>query len=166
MGNEKRVLISELSGRQNIMGKLKDAGVVDQEDASARATAILNRVKRLESKGYTFEGAEASVHLMILHATTGYCPPFRVSDYSAQVYDAHIDSVRLESWKWNERTKVSWYTSPISFWDNGTSHNQGSNSQSWTRRYVRMNSVVYRQRIVIVCSVPHCTHCTIKGISE
>ncbi len=92
VGNEKRVLISELSGRQNIMGKLKDAGVVDQEDASARATAILNRVKRLESKGYTFEGAEASVHLMILHATTGYCPPFRVLDYSAQVYDANIDS--------------------------------------------------------------------------
>ena len=92
VGNEKRVLISELSGRQNIMGKLKDAGVIDQDDANTRATAILNRVKRLESKGYTFEGAEASVHLMILHATTGYCPPFRVLDYSAQVYDAHIDS--------------------------------------------------------------------------
>lgn len=92
VGNEKRVLISELSGRQNILGKLKDAGVVDQEDANTRATAILNRVKRLESKGYTFEGAEASVHLMILHATTGYCPPFRVLDYSAQVFDSHIDS--------------------------------------------------------------------------
>jgi len=46
----------------------------------------------LESRGYTFEGAEASVHLMILHATQGYCPPFSVLDYSANVYDSHIDS--------------------------------------------------------------------------
>lgn len=91
VGNEKRVLVSELSGRQNIMGKMVEAGF-DLEHASERATAILNRVKTLESKGYTFEGAEASVHLMILHGTRGYCPPFRVLDYSAQVYDANIDS--------------------------------------------------------------------------
>lgn len=91
VGNEKRVLISELSGRQNIMGKFKEAGF-DGQQANERATAILNRVKQLEAKGYTFEGAEASVHLMILHATTGYCPPFKVLDYSAQVYDSHIDS--------------------------------------------------------------------------
>lgn len=91
VGNEKRVLISELSGRQNILGKFKEAGF-DGQQANERATAILNRVKRLEAKGYTFEGAEASVHLMILHATTGYCPPFKVLDYSVQVFDAHIDS--------------------------------------------------------------------------
>ena len=93
VGNEKRVLISELSGRQNIMGKIKEAGVeMDEKQVSDRATAILNHVKELEARGYTFEGAEASVHLMILHATTGYCPPFQVLDYSANVYDSHIDS--------------------------------------------------------------------------
>ena len=73
------------------MGKFKEAGF-DGQQANERAMAILNRVKQLEAKGYTFEGAEASVHLMILHATTGYCPPFKVLDYSAQVYDSHIDS--------------------------------------------------------------------------
>ena len=91
VGNEKRVLISELSGRQNIMGKIQQVnGMVD--DASERAVAILNRVKRLENRGYTFEGAEASVHLMILHATKGYCPPFRVLDYSVHVYENNMDS--------------------------------------------------------------------------
>ena len=84
VGNEKRILISELSGRQNIMGKIKEVGVdVDADDVSARATAILNRVKQLESFGYTFEGAEASVDLMILHGNENYCPPFKVLDYSA-----------------------------------------------------------------------------------
>ena len=89
VGNEKRILISELSGRQNILGLMEQVGVSGQNE---RAVAILNRVKELESKGYTFEGAEASVHLMILHASQGYCPPFEVLDYSAQVYDSHIDS--------------------------------------------------------------------------
>lgn len=93
VGNEKRVLISELSGRQNIMGKIQEVGVeMDEQQVSDRATAILNHVKQLEARGYTFEGAEASVHLMILHATAGYCPPFQVLDYSANVYDSHIDS--------------------------------------------------------------------------
>jgi 2-isopropylmalate synthase len=77
VGNEKRVLISELSGRQNIMGKIQEVGVdMDMDVVSDRATAILNHVKQLESKGYTFEGAEASVDLMILHSTSGYCPPY------------------------------------------------------------------------------------------
>ena len=112
VGNEKRVLISELSGRQNILGKIEEvmgaegtdtsvgtggasaarAGLQQQFQISERATAILNRVKQLEARGYTFEGAEASVHLMILHASRGYCPPFQVLDYSANVYDYNMDS--------------------------------------------------------------------------
>jgi 2-isopropylmalate synthase len=96
VGNEKRVLVSELSGRQNIIGMMEQVlgdGAVTAGQASAqRANAILNRVKSLEAKGYTFEGAEASVRLMILHASRGYCPPFQVLDYSANVYDYNMDS--------------------------------------------------------------------------
>jgi 2-isopropylmalate synthase len=86
-------LISELSGRQNILDKMKEVlGEAEDHQKSDRALAILNRVKQLEHQGYTFEGADASVHLMILHASKGYCPPFQVLDYSAQVYDYNIDS--------------------------------------------------------------------------
>ena len=92
VGNQMRVLISELSGRQNIMGKMKEMFGDDNKKQSDRALAILNRVKDLENQGYTFEGAEASVDLMILHGTEGYCPPFEVLDYSVQVYDHSIDS--------------------------------------------------------------------------
>ena len=93
VGNEMRVLISELSGRQNIMGKMSEYfGEMEEDQKSERAIAILNRVKSLENQGYTFEGAEASVHLMILHATKDYCQPFKVLDYSAQVYDNDMDS--------------------------------------------------------------------------
>lgn len=81
VGNEQRYLISELSGRQNILGKMKDT----DENASERASAVLDRVKTLESQGYTFEGAEASVHLMTLHASDDYSSPFAVLDYSVHV---------------------------------------------------------------------------------
>ena len=98
VGNEKRILISELSGRQNIIGKIKGLlndkvmnGPVSEEVASERAMAILNRVKQLENIGYTFEGAEASVDLMILHSNKEYCRPFRVIDYSVQVFDSDLD---------------------------------------------------------------------------
>lgn len=99
VGNEKRILVSELSGRQNIMGKIQEVGLDWGEVTNERAMAILNRVKALENKGYSFEGADASVHLMILHATKGYCPPFKVLDYAANVYDSNMDSAsRVLSW--------------------------------------------------------------------
>ena len=37
------------------------------------------------------KGAEASVDLMILHSTKEYCRPFRVMDYSVQVFDSDLD---------------------------------------------------------------------------
>jgi 2-isopropylmalate synthase len=106
VGNEKRVLISELSGRQNIIGKIQEVNLdMNAELVSDRATAILNHVKQLEAKGYTFEGAEASVDLMILHSTVGYCPPFQVLDYTANVYDSHIDSASRVLALQNEQSK-------------------------------------------------------------
>lgn len=93
VGNEMRVLISELSGRQNIIGKMKAMFGNDMDGGkSSRSLAVLNRVKELENMGYQFEGADASVHLLILYATQGYCPPFQVLDYSAQSYDQNMDS--------------------------------------------------------------------------
>ena len=100
VGNEKRVLVSELSGRVNILGKIEEVGMNwGAEVTNERATAILNRVKALENQGYSFEGADASVHLMILHATKGYCSPFQVLDYAANVYDSNMDSAsRVLDW--------------------------------------------------------------------
>ena len=94
VGNQMRVLISELSGRQNIIGKMQAMFGTDMDGGqkSSRSLAVLNRVKELENMGYQFEGADASVHLLILYSTKGYCPPFQVLDYSAQSYDRNIDS--------------------------------------------------------------------------
>lgn len=109
VGNEKRVLVSELSGRVNILGKIEEVGMNwGAEVTNERATAILNRVKALENQGYSFEGADASVHLMILHATKGYCSPFQVLDYAANVHDANMDSAsRVMDWNANKEEQAA-----------------------------------------------------------
>lgn len=107
VGNQLRVLISELSGRQNILGKMKKLDMdIDEKTVAERSLVILERVKHLESMGYTFEGADASVELMILHSTQNYCLPFRVLDYTAQVYDTDVDSAsRVMSKMENDKSR-------------------------------------------------------------
>ncbi len=107
VGNQLRVLISELSGRQNILGRMKKLDMdLDEKSAAERSLVILERVKHLESMGYTFEGADASVELMILHSTQSYCLPFRVLDYTAQVYDTDVDSAsRVMSKMENDKSR-------------------------------------------------------------
>jgi 2-isopropylmalate synthase len=57
IGNERRVLVSELSGKSNISEKLAEYGL--EQDAALLAN-VLDRVQELENEGYQFEAAEAS----------------------------------------------------------------------------------------------------------
>lgn len=93
IGNKQRILISELSGRGNIITKAKELGLYHEKEGKARAAEenqawknrakqILERVKRLENRGYTFEGAEASVELMIRRSMPSYKCPFELVDFT------------------------------------------------------------------------------------
>src|SRR3954464_2539572 len=62
VGNERRVLVSELSGKSNIAEKLAEYGL---EQDSALLARVLDRVQDLESEGYQFEAAEASFVLLV-----------------------------------------------------------------------------------------------------
>ena len=62
VGNERRVLISELSGKSNIAEKLSEYGLEQDGDLLAR---VLDRVQDLENEGYQFEAAEASFVLLV-----------------------------------------------------------------------------------------------------
>jgi 2-isopropylmalate synthase len=67
VGNRQRVLVSDLSGRSNIIYKAKEYGVdLDNQDQAVQQ--ILRRIKDLESQGYEFEAAEASFELLIQEA--------------------------------------------------------------------------------------------------
>ncbi|HXF69180.1 MAG TPA: citramalate synthase [Thermoflexus sp.] len=80
VGNVKRVLVSELSGRGNIVAKALESGVhLDPDDPAVQA--VVRRIKVLENEGFYFEDAEASVLLMLRRARPDYTPPFQVLDY-------------------------------------------------------------------------------------
>jgi len=62
VGNQQRVLVSDLSGRANILYKAKQFGV-DLEKLDGHVRHLVDEVKRLEHQGFQFEGAEASLEL-------------------------------------------------------------------------------------------------------
>ncbi len=83
VGNKMRTVVSELSGRGNLFSMADEYGldVPDKESMSA----VLENIKELESRGFSFEAAEASVALMIQKLESDYSPPFEVLDFSVTV---------------------------------------------------------------------------------
>jgi 2-isopropylmalate synthase len=67
VGNERRILVSELAGTSNVREVAHGMGI-DFEKGSPEARKVLAQVKKLESEGYEFEGAEASFHLLVQRA--------------------------------------------------------------------------------------------------
>ena len=78
VGNERRVLVSELAGTASILAKMKEFGI-DTEKDSGRA--ILEKLKRMEAEGYQFEGADASFELLVRRLRNGIKPPFKLEGF-------------------------------------------------------------------------------------
>ena len=82
VGNEMRVVVSELSGRGNLLSKAEELGL---DVAGAGVVDVLNEIKNLEAKGFSFEAAEASVAMMMKRQQTDYAAPFELIDFFVNV---------------------------------------------------------------------------------
>ncbi|MGA3266745.1 MAG: citramalate synthase [Verrucomicrobiota bacterium] len=80
VGNYRTVLVSDLSGRSNIVMKAQELGFKLAGDTPELKT-ILHRVKELENQGLEFEAAEASLALLIDRTLRHRELPFRVDAY-------------------------------------------------------------------------------------
>lgn len=80
VGNDQHILISELSGQSNILLKAKELGF-DFSKGDPAVANILREVKRLESEGYEFEAADASLGLLIRKCIGGHKPLFELLEY-------------------------------------------------------------------------------------
>ncbi len=80
VGNGRRVLVSELSGQRNIAYKLQEQGL-DLALSKEETRALLDRVKTMESRGYQYEGAEASFELLARRIQPDYQAPFILEDF-------------------------------------------------------------------------------------
>ena len=78
VGNRRRSVISELSGRGNVFEKSREFGL---DVSSDQARQVLASIKALEAQGFTFEGAEASVSVMLQRLQPDYSPPFELIDF-------------------------------------------------------------------------------------
>lgn len=64
VGNKRRVLVSDLSGKSNVLYKSKELGF-DIENSGGNVPDIVERLKNLENEGFQFEAAEASFELLV-----------------------------------------------------------------------------------------------------
>ncbi|RSL32020.1 citramalate synthase [Salibacterium salarium] len=64
IGNERRVLVSELSGQSNLLFKAEELGIpLDKDNPAVKET--IEKMKKMEHLGYQYEAAEASFELLI-----------------------------------------------------------------------------------------------------
>jgi 2-isopropylmalate synthase len=84
VGNRRRVLVSELAGRSNILWKAQEYGL-DLAKDTPETRRILETLKALEDEGYLFEGAEASFELLMERALGNHRAWFELEGYRVTV---------------------------------------------------------------------------------
>jgi len=94
VGNDRELLISELSGKGTVQARAEQRGVQLDEAAAAR---VVDRVKELEHRGFQFEAADGSFDLLIRKETGDYEPLFRLESWRAIVEKREDGRVMTEA---------------------------------------------------------------------
>jgi 2-isopropylmalate synthase len=82
VGNSRKFLLSEVSGKKAVLLKIKDIAPELTKD-SPETAMILDRLKELEHQGYQFEAADASFELMVKKVIGKFRPHFALDMYKA-----------------------------------------------------------------------------------
>ncbi|MCD6408291.1 citramalate synthase [bacterium] len=78
VGNERRILLSELSGKSTIIQKLKGYEIEKKPEVIKK---ILDKIAKLENEGYQFEAAEATFELMVKKVLGEYEKLFKIESF-------------------------------------------------------------------------------------
>jgi 2-isopropylmalate synthase len=84
VGNEPHVLVSELSGRGNVLAKAREFGIELERD-DPHTKWLVQHLKELEHRGYSYEAADASFEMLLRRLQPGYEAPWRVVDFTTMV---------------------------------------------------------------------------------
>jgi 2-isopropylmalate synthase len=90
IGNQRRILISELSGQSNVLLKAKEMRMDFTKDPQA-LKSVIEAVKKLEHEGYQFEGAEASFAILVRKVTGKHRTFFKLKGFHVSVERARED---------------------------------------------------------------------------
>jgi 2-isopropylmalate synthase len=94
VGNERKLVISELAGRQTAAERAERAGIAFDDEAAAR---LITRVKELEHAGYQFEAADGSFELLLRKESGDYAPLFRLESWRTIVEQRADGKVETEA---------------------------------------------------------------------
>jgi 2-isopropylmalate synthase len=94
VGGDRRLLISELSGKGTVQARAEQTGVKLAEPDAAR---VVDRVKELEHRGYHLEAADGSFDLLIRKETGEYEPLFRLESFRVIVEKREDGKVQTEA---------------------------------------------------------------------
>jgi len=96
VGNQRRVLISELSGKSNVV--MKDEEIRRELEGDEKAAAsVLAMLKKKELEGFQYEGADASFKLMVERALGRYRPAFELEHFRVVVENESRGEVVTEA---------------------------------------------------------------------
>jgi 2-isopropylmalate synthase len=95
-GNSRRVLVSDLSGKSNILYKAAEMAV-DVSGEEGSLPAVVQRVKQLEHEGFEFEAAEASFRLLLEESLGRYRPVFELEGFRVSVARDSGEPLRSEA---------------------------------------------------------------------
>jgi 2-isopropylmalate synthase len=120
VGADRRLLISELSGKGTVEARAAKTGVDLDSEAAAR---VVERVKDLEHRGYHLEAADGSFDLLIRKEAGDYEPLFRLESWRVIVEKSEGGAVKTEAtikiWVAGERfVRTSEGNGPVNALDN------------------------------------------------
>jgi len=95
VGNKQRTVVSDQSGKRNIITKAKELGIDLSTDAK-ETQGLLKHIKFLESRGFQYDNAEASFELLLHRAKPDYKAPFELVDFMVVVESKRRASTRKE----------------------------------------------------------------------
>jgi 2-isopropylmalate synthase len=96
VGNQRRILVSELSGKSNLLMKSRTLRA-DLAKDSKTTQIVLQELKKRELEGYHFEGAEASFDLLVEKALGRHKPGFDLVSYRVEVEKGSQKQGQLKS---------------------------------------------------------------------
>jgi len=116
VGNHQRVLVSDLSGRSNVLYQLQQQGLADRMTEKARRE-LLERVKEMEFQGYDLEAADGTFELLVRRTLNPEVNLFEVRDYYVSIKSGHANATVAVSTDAGVRTESAGGHGPMNALD-------------------------------------------------
>jgi len=115
IGNQRRVLVSDLSGKSNVLYKAEELNL-DLNGNKEKIGEIVTRLKEMENEGYQFEAAEASFELLVKKMTQEWQDYFNLEGFRVMIEKNSSEEPRAEA---SIRMKVNGVTEHTAAEGNG-----------------------------------------------